>query len=86
MQNHVKKYYEYLKLQSCDTPKCERCGAMANDIHHIIPRSKFGSKIKDEQNYIYNLIALCRNCHNMAHLELISKKQLQEIHEKHLNK
>lgn len=46
---------------------CELCGAKSVEIHHIEPRSSFGSKRKDEQDHIDNLIALCRDCHNKVH-------------------
>lgn len=46
---------------------CEYCGSWAVDIHHIEPRSKFGSKRKNERDDIKNLIALCRRCHDLAH-------------------
>lgn len=46
---------------------CELCGMGAVDIHHVEPRSKFGSKKKDDQDDVSNLIALCRDCHDKAH-------------------
>jgi len=52
------------------------------DIHHIEPRSSFGSKRKDEQDKIENLIGLCRECHNKAHgiKGNIDKKALVYVH------
>jgi len=41
---------------------CERCGAVAHDVHHIIFRS--GGRRDDRDS---NLIALCRPCHSQAH-------------------
>jgi 5-methylcytosine-specific restriction endonuclease McrA len=55
------------------------CRAVSVDIHHIIPRSKFGSKRKHEQDSIENLIALCRPCHEKAHAGVFSKEYLTEI-------
>jgi predicted HNH restriction endonuclease len=38
-----------------------------------------GSKTKD---YIENLIALCRNCHDMAHDEVLTKGDLTFLHKR----
>lgn len=63
-----------------DVIMCEYCkSGVARDIHHIIPRSKFGSKRKEEQDHVTNLIGLCRPCHDDAHANKITKEQLQEI-------
>jgi len=43
------------------------CGKPGVEIHHIVPRSKFGKKglaIRDDES---NLILLCRECHEKAH-------------------
>lgn len=53
---------------------------LGHDIHHIIPRSKFGKKNKAEQDKIENLMALCRFCHDKAHAEVFKKDFLTEIH------
>jgi 5-methylcytosine-specific restriction endonuclease McrA len=55
------------------------CRAVSFEIPHIIPRSKFGSKRKHEQDSIENLIALCRPCHEKAHAGVFSKEYLSEI-------
>jgi 5-methylcytosine-specific restriction endonuclease McrA len=52
---------------------CERCNNTGVDIHHVYGRGKL-------LNEITNLICLCRNCHNLAHAEKITKEQLKEIH------
>ena len=66
MQRHVKNYLEWAG-SSDGKVNCEVCGAVAVDIHHVEPRSSFGSKRKDERDHISNLVALCRECHQMAH-------------------
>jgi len=76
LQNHVKVYLKHHNLTTADTILCEVCRAKAVDIHHIIPRSKFGSKRKHEQDAIENLIALCRLCHEKAHAGILSKDYL----------
>lgn len=81
MQKHTKVYFEYFGYDESDFINCEVCSyRRAVDIHHIIPRSKFGKKTKDAQDNIYNLIAVCRECHDKAHSNEITKEELQDIH------
>lgn len=77
MQNHTKVFFEFYGYNQGDFIQCQVCGKQSVDIHHIIPRSKFGSKRKDEQDAINNLIALCRTCHDQAHAELLTKDMLK---------
>jgi predicted HNH restriction endonuclease len=88
MQLHTINYLKAMGLTQVDFVQCEiiSCGKQAVDIHHVIPRSKFGKKRKAEQDHISNLIALCRNCHNLAHDNKISKEELTEIITKRTNK
>ena len=79
MQPHVVNYHKALGIDLGSWIACEVCGTTSVEIHHIIPRSKFGSKRKAEQDDISNLVALCRACHNLAHDNVISKEKLQEI-------
>lgn len=79
MKHHTKIYFNYFGYDVNSWIACEVCAQNAVDIHHIVPRSRFGSKKKDEQDHISNLIALCRVCHNKAHDNVISKETLQEI-------
>ena len=65
MQKHVKIYMKYYGYGIDDKIKCEECGGVAVDIHHIIPRSRAS---KSEVNKIENLQALCRECHNKKHI------------------
>jgi 5-methylcytosine-specific restriction endonuclease McrA len=80
MQHHVKVYLKFFNLNESSWIECEHCRRKAVDIHHIIPRSKFGTKTKSDQDIIENLIALCRVCHNQAHMGLIPKRVLYNIH------
>ena len=79
MQPHTINYLKAMGLTPADFIPCEVCTKQAVDIHHVIPRSKFGKKRKAEQDHISNLIALCRQCHNLAHDNVISKEELQTI-------
>ena len=66
-----------------DRPRCEipLCNNLLQDVHHIIPRSKFGKKRKDEQDKIENLVGLCRDCHNKADANVYPDYELKRIHE-----
>jgi hypothetical protein len=67
MNKHVKNYFKAFGYTVGDFIPCEACGKESVDIHHIEPRSKYGSKKKMEQDAPGNLIALCRECHDKAH-------------------
>lgn len=67
MQKHIENYLEASGYSGYEFIQCEHCGGQAVEIHHIEPRSHFGSKRKDEQDAVGNLIALCRSCHDAAH-------------------
>ena len=71
MKKHVKIYFENFGHPSFVA--CEVCGATAVDIHHVKYKSRGG---KDEYN---NLIALCRDCHNKAHNEILKESDLKKI-------
>ena len=62
MVNHKKVYITFFNLDTCDHILCTNCGQVAVDIHHIYARGMGGS----EKDYIENLVALCRICHNKA--------------------
>jgi len=81
MTPHVKNYLKYYNLTTADIILCEVCQSNQSiDLHHIIPRSKFGSKTKDIQDNIENLIALCRHHHEQAHANILTKEYLTDIH------
>jgi hypothetical protein len=61
MQKHTKIYIEFFGYDTSDFIECEVCGSRAVDIHHIDARGMGGSQLKD---FIENLMALCRSCHN----------------------
>ncbi|MCL2521278.1 MAG: HNH endonuclease [Erysipelotrichales bacterium] len=60
--------------------KCERCGGVAETVHHIIPLT--------DQNYNDieirlgndNLMAVCKNCHKQIHRELDGKRTIEFDH------
>lgn len=75
MLRHVKNYMNYFSLGEQDFISCEMCASEGVDIHHIKYRSQGGT------DDIENLICLCRNCHNLAHENKISKEELQRVHD-----
>lgn len=79
MEKHTKVYLEYFPSHS-GFYHCEICHCQATEIHHIVRRSEFGSKTKDQQDKIENLIALCRTCHEKAHANIFTKEFLIETH------
>lgn len=89
MQKHTKVYYDFFGYSECDFVPCEVCGKQAVDIHHIEPRSKFGSKMKGSeaghQDHINNLIALCRTDHDHAHNGIWIKETLYSVHSDKIN-
>ena len=76
MQIHTTIYFKSLGFAFCDAIYCERCGAVAVDIHHIHGRGK-------GKNNVNNLMALCRDCHTTAH-STRSKDEFQRIHSRFL--
>jgi 5-methylcytosine-specific restriction endonuclease McrA len=75
MQKHTKNYCKFFNVGEQDKIPCEMmCGNIADDLHHINYRSHLGGDEVD------NIIALCRNCHNLAHNGSISKDKLRDKH------
>jgi 5-methylcytosine-specific restriction endonuclease McrA len=84
MQQHVKVYTQFFGIGEQDTHNpCEWCNRTGHDIHHIHSRGLKGFEHNGQQydiNHIFNLILLCRDCHNNAHGGLITKSQLMDKH------
>jgi 5-methylcytosine-specific restriction endonuclease McrA len=79
MQKHVSNYFKAHDLNPYEALMCKVCKVCkAADIHHIMPRSKFGTKTKHLQDLPSNLIPLCRECHDKAHAEKYSKEFLYD--------
>lgn len=81
MKTHVKNYFQAFGYDESSFVACEICGRQSSDIHHIEPRSKFGSKNYGDMDKPNNLVALCRKCHMDAHgpASRDIKIQLKEI-------
>ena len=83
MKKYIKIYFKFFKKTIEDIIFCEVCGAKAVDIHHIEQKGMGGSKTKD---YIENLIALCRTCHENAHANILTKDFLKQKHANYIKR
>tara|TARA_R100000030_G_scaffold100860_1_gene94997 strand:- start:308 stop:568 length:261 start_codon:yes stop_codon:yes gene_type:complete len=79
MVNHKKLYCTFFNLDVSDLILCTSCGKVAVDIHHIDARGMGGS----HKDYIENLVALCRKCHDKAES---SRSFNKHVRVKHLQK
>ena len=62
MQKHTKVYMQFFDYGEQDFIPCEMCGSRATDIHHIERRTR--NKVTND--FVENLVGLCRDCHNKA--------------------
>jgi len=81
MREHTKIYLDFHGYSTADTILCEACGGVAVDIHHISAKGMGGNH---QKNHIGNLIGLCRQCHDKAHVGILTKDELFEIIEPNL--
>ncbi len=77
MKKHTKIYMKAFGYDISDFIKCEVCQKEAVDIHHIEARGMGGSKTKDIPE---NLMALCRECHELYGDKVDHKEALKVIH------
>lgn len=69
-QKDIDTYYQTIARDSDynGIPRCVNCGAVADDVHEIIPRSfLYGEVNEDELFDIKNRCCLCRTCHERLH-------------------
>ena len=60
MQYHTKVYMNFFNYAEGDTILCEMCNSIAVDVHHLERRNK------TKNDFIENLIGVCRDCHIKA--------------------
>jgi hypothetical protein len=77
MKKHTQIYFNHFGYDKTDFIGCEVCGSVAVDIHHLDAKGMGGSKTKD---YIENLIAVCRGCHEQCHDSKYFNTKAKEIH------
>jgi 5-methylcytosine-specific restriction endonuclease McrA len=83
LKNHTKIYLAYFGYDTSDVILCEVCGKKSVDVHHIKFKGMGGSKKLD---YIENLVALCRECHEKCHASKEYNEMAKQIHLKNLYK
>lgn len=81
MKAHTKIYMKFFGYKEGDYMPCEidTCWLHANDIHHIEPR-KMGGDPQGKKDIISNLMAVCRNHHNLCENGTITKDRQKEVH------
>lgn len=81
MTEHAKIYFKHFGYQIPEDVFCEVCGQRATDCHHINGRGP-------DKNVISNLMALCRSCHELAHVSkmLVKKSRMQSIHDEYMKR
>ena len=67
MQKHTKNYMNHYGYVCQEEIMCEICGSPAVDIHHKTKKSICAKRGIKDKDHIDNLIALCRECHDVAH-------------------
>jgi hypothetical protein len=82
LKKHIKVYLEGMYIPICERfedmyIRCEWCNGSAVDVHHLDPRGRGSSKLKD---YLENLVGLCRKCHLKAEARQIDREELKKIH------
>jgi len=80
MKNYVKTYMKYFGYDISDFIPCEICGKKSSEIHHLEPRSI----AKAKENFIDNLMALCRECHDECGKSRSMNDTAKLIHRKKL--
>lgn len=45
---------------------CMDCGGPGEEVHHILPRSRFGKHGKEKLWALKNLVLLCVRCHQLS--------------------
>lgn len=56
-----------------DSGSCVVCFSEADDIHHVVYKSKMGRGV------FTNGLSLCRTCHDLAHSSQDERKRLENI-------
>jgi hypothetical protein len=71
MQKHTKVYMQFFDYGEQDFIPCEMCGSKATDIHHIERRTR--NKVTND--FVENLVGLCRDCHIKAESDTMFNMQ-----------
>jgi len=87
MEKHITNYVKYFKIDLQDWIECEcGCRQRAEQFHHLIFRSSFGSKRKKEQDAHGNVCYINSECHRKAHMDRAFNEELKVIHRRKMLK
>lgn len=62
-------------------PRCEICGGLATEVHHIEPLDNFRNDLQMMEKMCFsesNLKSVCKDCHIKLHKELGKYKNLKQ--------
>ena len=79
MKHHTRIYFAESGLDPHGFTPCEVCESSADDIHHIDSRGMGGDPTGSKDVFV-NLMAVCRNCHNVYGDISELKDKLRQIH------
>lgn len=87
MKPHIKNWLKYFKISPEEWFPCEcGCERRAEQWHHLIPRSSFGSKRKKEQDRVENVAYINHDCHEKAGASKAFNDELKVKHRHNLLK
>ena len=84
MQKHTKIWMNYFDKTTDEFIECENCRGRASEIHHIDSKGMGGTSLN--KDYIENLIAVCRICHEKAHASIEFNQELKQTHLKYMER
>jgi len=79
--HHPKERADYILKRDKSCLICPNTMGLA--VHHIVPRSHFGKKMKDLQDDERNLCMMCLDCHPKAHTHEMRAKCLAILIERY---
>ncbi len=85
LPRHIRNYLSFFGYDQNSFIECEcGCGRQGLDFHHLIPRSKFGSKRKAEQDRVDNVACISIECHEKAGASRQFNEELKLKHRRNL--
>ena len=65
-RSEVWRQTRLLKISNANG-RCEKCGGVGEEVHHIIPINEHNINNPEITLNLNNLILLCKDCHNKEH-------------------
>lgn len=66
-----------------ESSKCFLCRRTGDDVHEIVPRSRFGRRNADLCFSMRNSVLLCRECHSESHTRAMRTRLIFGLEEKY---